>query len=179
MQTLMIFWSSWRLEMVVSECQHEWQEKSLLPPPASLELSSDPCWTSCPCIVQWGRFGVTGLGLVVSHPWGCLFLGAQELRSLAWKLNLATTYSGRRRSFSRRCYKRTCEVITIAASILLKLFSQNTSIIILLMGITSLYFVTASGRSSCSRLLRKPRNVRADPSRFVKLCKKYSSCNVE
>ena len=53
------------------------------------------------------------LGLVVSHTWGCLFLGAQELISLAGKLNLATTYSGRRRSFSRRFYKRTCEVITV------------------------------------------------------------------
>ena len=47
-------------------------------------------------------------------------------------------------------------------------------------GITSLFFVTASGRSSCSMFLRKPRSVRAEPSRFVKLCnKKYSSCNVE
>ena len=53
------------------------------------------------------------LSLVVSHPWGYLFLGAQELISLAGKLDLATTYSGRRRSFSRRCYKRTCEVITV------------------------------------------------------------------
>ena len=53
------------------------------------------------------------LGLVVSHPWGCLFLGAQELTSLVGKLNLATTYSGRRRSFSIRCYKSTCEVITV------------------------------------------------------------------
>ena len=49
----------------------------------------------------------------VSHPWGCLFLGAQELTSLMGKLNLATMYSGRRRSFSRRCYKRTCKVITV------------------------------------------------------------------
>ena len=53
------------------------------------------------------------LGLVVSHPWGCLFLGAQEQTSLAGKLDLAITYSGRKRSFSRRCYKRTCEVITV------------------------------------------------------------------
>ena len=54
-----------------------------------------------------------GPRLVVSHPWGCLFLGAQELTSLAGRLNHVTTYSGRRRSFSRRCYKSTCEVITI------------------------------------------------------------------
>ena len=53
------------------------------------------------------------LSLVVSHPWGYLFLGAQELTSLAGKLDLATTYSGRGRSFSRRCYKRTCEVIIV------------------------------------------------------------------
>jgi len=56
---------------------------------------------------------VDWLGLVVSHPWGCLFLGAQELISLAGRLNLVTTYSRRRRNFSRRCYKRTCEVITV------------------------------------------------------------------
>ena len=91
----------------------EWQKKSLLPHPATLVLSLDPFWTSCPCIFQWGRFSVDWLSLIVSHPWGCLFLGAQELTSLAGKLNLATTYSGRRRSFSRRCYKRTCEVITV------------------------------------------------------------------
>ena len=53
------------------------------------------------------------LGLVVSHPWGCLFLGAQELTSLVRRLNLVTTYSRRRRSFSIRCYKRTCEAITV------------------------------------------------------------------
>ena len=35
----------------------------------------------------------------------------------------------------------------------LKLFFQNTSIIIPLVGITSLYIVTASGRSSCSKSL--------------------------
>ena len=52
-------------------------------------------------------------GLVVSHPWGCLFLGAQELTSLAGKLDLATKCSGRKRNFSARCYKRTCEVITV------------------------------------------------------------------
>ena len=91
----------------------EWQEKSLLPHPASTMLSSDPFWTSCPCIFQWGRFGVAGLSLVVSHPWGCLSLGAQELISLVRRFNLVTTYSGRRRSFSRRCYKRTCEAITV------------------------------------------------------------------
>jgi hypothetical protein len=56
---------------------------------------------------------VDWLSLVVSHPWGCLFLGAEELISLVRRLNLVTTYSGRRRNFSTRCYKRTCEVITV------------------------------------------------------------------
>ena len=55
----------------------------------------------------------SGLSLVVSHPWGCLFLGAQKLTSLVGKLDLATKCSGRKRNFSARCYKRTCEVITI------------------------------------------------------------------
>ena len=53
------------------------------------------------------------LGLVVSHPWGSLFLGTQELTSLARKLDLATKCSGRRRNFFARYYKRTCEVITV------------------------------------------------------------------
>ena len=53
------------------------------------------------------------LSLVVSNPWGCLFLGAQELTSLVRRLNLVTTYSVRRRNFSARCYKRTCEVIIV------------------------------------------------------------------
>ena len=48
---------------------------------------------------------VTSLGLPVS--------GCQELTSLVRTLNLVTTYSGRRRNFSTRCYKRTCEVITV------------------------------------------------------------------
>ena len=63
--------------------------------------------------------------------------------------------------------------------ILLKLFSQDTCIIIPLMGITSLYFVTALGRSSCSRLLRKPRSVHADRVAVKLVRKKYSSCNIE
>ena len=43
-------------------------------------------------------------------------------------------------------------------------FSQSTCIIIPFMGITSLYFLMASGWSSCSRLPRKPRSVHADLS---------------
>ena len=53
------------------------------------------------------------LSLVVSHPCDCLLLGAQESISLVRRLNLVTTYSGRRRNLSARCYKRTCEVITV------------------------------------------------------------------
>ena len=53
------------------------------------------------------------MSLVVSHPWGCLFLGAQELTSLVKRLNLVTTYSGRRRNFFAGCKKRTCEALTI------------------------------------------------------------------
>ena len=110
---------------------------------------------------------------------GCLFLGAQELTSLAGKLDLTTKCLGRKRNFSARCYKRTCEVITVIClhtrvAYLPKyeyLYSRN--------GNNKLYFITASGRSSYSMLLRKPRSVRVDPSCFVKLCKKYSICNVE
>src|SRR6185436_2558471 len=53
------------------------------------------------------------LSLVGSHPWGCLFLGAQEPTSLVRRLNLVTTYSGRRRNFSARYYKRSCKAVTI------------------------------------------------------------------
>jgi len=56
---------------------------------------------------------VDWLSLIVSHPWGCLFLGVQELTSLAGKLDLATKCLGRKRNFSARCYKRICEVITV------------------------------------------------------------------
>src|SRR6185503_12336622 len=57
----------------------------------------------------WGRWVesccVTSLGQ--------LFLGAQELTSLVRRLNLVIMYSRRRRICSRRCNKRTCEVITV------------------------------------------------------------------
>ena len=53
------------------------------------------------------------LNLVVSYSWSSQVETTQDLTSLAEKLDLATTYLGRRRSFSRRCYKRTCEVITV------------------------------------------------------------------
>jgi len=53
------------------------------------------------------------LSLVVSYSWGSQVEGTQELTSLVRRLILVTTYSGRRRNFSARCYKRTCEVITV------------------------------------------------------------------
>ena len=106
------------------------------------------------------------LSLVGSHPWGCLFLDAQEPTSLVRRFNLVTKYSGRRRNFSARCYKRTCEAITVICLHTLETFLPEYEYIISLMGIISLYFVTVSGRSSCSRLLRKPRSVRADLSRL-------------
>ena len=53
------------------------------------------------------------LNLIVSYSWSSLVETTQELTSLAGKLDLATMYFGRRRSYSRRCYKRTCEVITV------------------------------------------------------------------
>ena len=63
-----------------------------------------------------------GLSLVVSHPWGCLSLGAQELTTLARRLNLVTTYSGRRRNSFARCNKRYCEVITVISLLTLETF---------------------------------------------------------
>ena len=62
------------------------------------------------------------LSLIVSYSWSSQVETAQELTFLAGKLNLATTYSGRRRSFSRKCYKRTCEVITVIYLQTLKTF---------------------------------------------------------
>ena len=62
------------------------------------------------------------LSLVASHPWGCLFLGAQELTSLAEKLDLATIVLWEKEKFLRRCYKRTCEVITVIYRHTLKTF---------------------------------------------------------
>ena len=54
-----------------------------------------------------------GLHLVVSYSWDFQDGSTQELTSLVGRLNLVTTYSGRWRNFSARCYKRTCEVITV------------------------------------------------------------------
>ena len=53
------------------------------------------------------------LSLIISYSWGSQVEITQEFTSLVRRLNLVTTYSGRRRNFSTRCYKRTCEVITV------------------------------------------------------------------
>jgi hypothetical protein len=53
------------------------------------------------------------LQLIVSYSWGSQVVGAQELTSLVRRFNLVTMYSERRRNFSARCYKRSCEAITV------------------------------------------------------------------
>ena len=53
------------------------------------------------------------LQLIVSYSWGSQVVGTQELASLVRRLNLVTTYLERRRNFSTRCYKRTCEAIAV------------------------------------------------------------------
>ena len=55
------------------------------------------CWVESCC--------VTSLGLPVSR--------CPRTASLVGRLNLVTKCSGRRRNFSTRCYKRTCEVIIV------------------------------------------------------------------
>ena len=107
-------------------------------------------------------------GLVVSHPWGCLFLSAQELTSLVRRLNLVTTYSRRRRNFSARCYKRSCEADTVICLQTLETFLPEYEYHYFLEGIISLYFIMASGGSSCSRRQLEapgdPGGVHAGPS---------------
>ena len=91
-------------------------------------------------------------GLVVSHPWGCLFLGAQELTSLVRRLNLVTTYSGRRRNFYIRYYKRSCEVITIICLQTLETFLSEYEYHYSLYGNNKFVHCHTTVRSSCSRL---------------------------
>ena len=55
------------------------------------------CWVESCC--------VTSLGLPISR--------CPRTASLVGRLNLVTKCSGRRRNFSARCYKRTCDVITV------------------------------------------------------------------
>ena len=63
-----------------------------------------------------------GLHLVVSYSWGCLFLDTQELPFLVGRLNLVTTYSGRRRNSFARCKKRSCEAVTVIYLLALETF---------------------------------------------------------
>ena len=49
-------------------------------------------------------------------------MGAQELASLMWRLNLVTMYSGRRRNSFARCYKRSCEATTVICLLALETF---------------------------------------------------------
>ena len=90
--------------------------------PKGVLHQQDPCWTSCPCIFQWGRISEDEWHLVVSYSWGSLFLGAQELPSLVGRLNLVTTYSERRRNSFARCYKRSCKAITVICLLTLETF---------------------------------------------------------
>ena len=62
------------------------------------------------------------LQLIVSYSWGSQIVGAQELTSLVRRFNLVTTYLGRRRNFSARCYKRSCEAITVICLLTLETF---------------------------------------------------------
>ena len=62
-----------------------------------------------------------GLHLVVSYSWDFQDGSTQELTSLVGRLNLVTTYSGRRISFSG-CKKRTCEAFTIICLLALETF---------------------------------------------------------
>ena len=86
--------------------------------PASLS----ECWTSCPCIFQWGRFSEDEWHLVVSYSWGSQVVGAQDLASLVKRLNLVTMYLGRRRNSFARCKKRSCEATTVICLLALETF---------------------------------------------------------
>ena len=62
------------------------------------------------------------LHLVVSDSWDFHDGNTQELTSLVRRLNLVTTYSGRRRNFFSRCKKRTCEALTVICLLALETF---------------------------------------------------------
>ena len=116
----------------------------------------------------------------MSHTWGCLYLGVQELTSLAGKLNLVTTYSGRRRSFSRRCYKRTCEVITIICLHTHETFLPEYEYHYFLSGNNKFVLCHDLGPIQLQQASQEAKKCACRPKSFVKLCnKKYSSCNIE
>ena len=63
-----------------------------------------------------------GLHLVVSYSWGSQVVSTQELTSLVRRINLVTTYSGRRRNSFARCKKRSCEAVTVIHLLALETF---------------------------------------------------------
>ena len=63
-----------------------------------------------------------GLHLVVSYSWDFQYGSTQELTSLVRRLNLSTTYSGRRRNSFARCKKRSCEATTVIRLLALETF---------------------------------------------------------
>ena len=62
------------------------------------------------------------LHLVVSYSLDFQYRSTQELTFLVGRLNLVTTYSGRRRNFFARCKKRTCEELTVIFHLALETF---------------------------------------------------------
>ena len=63
-----------------------------------------------------------GLHLVVSYSWDFQDESTQELTSLVGRLNLVTTYSGRREVPLSRCKKRTCEALIVICLLALETF---------------------------------------------------------
>ena len=62
------------------------------------------------------------LQVIVSYSWGSQVVGAQKLTFLVRRLNLVTTYSGRRRNSFARCKKRTYEALTVICLLGLETF---------------------------------------------------------
>ena len=62
------------------------------------------------------------LQLIMSYSWDFQDGSPQELASLVRRLNLVTTYSGRRRNSFARCKKRTYEALTVICLLGLETF---------------------------------------------------------
>jgi len=58
----------------------------------------------------------------VSYYWDFQYRSSQELTSLVRRLNLVTTYSGRRRNSFAKCKKRTFEALTVICLLALETF---------------------------------------------------------
>ena len=63
-----------------------------------------------------------GLHLVVLYSWGSQVGSTQELTSLVGRLNLVTSYLGRRRNSFAGCKKRSYEALTVICLLALKTF---------------------------------------------------------